>query len=129
MNPELDLTVYNLEREISEVDKEFFSALGIRYPLPLQELCYNFCTATNFSGRWVVQLETGSGKTALCFTVACNYFNKGYRVVIVNNSAELTFRDFMKAERAAKELKIDIHFVRDSMMGESLRKGITFMPF
>ena len=44
-----------------------------------------------------MQLETGSGKTALSFVIACNAHTKGLKVLLINVSEELTFRDFLKS--------------------------------
>jgi superfamily II DNA or RNA helicase len=49
------------------------------------------------AGRWLIQLETGTGKTALCFAVACKYVDIGFKVLVLNVSEELTFRDYKKA--------------------------------
>ena len=48
-----------------------------------------------------MKLETGSGKTALSFVIACNAISKGLRVLLINVSDELTFRDFKKADSGA----------------------------
>jgi hypothetical protein len=42
----------------------------------------------------MIQLETGSGKTALCFTIGCSFALKAVKTLIINSSEELTFRDF-----------------------------------
>jgi hypothetical protein len=71
--------------------------MGISRPLPMQIIAYNFCTSPELKGNCLLQLDTGSGKTALCFTVACEYVALGFKVIIINDSMELTFRDFKKA--------------------------------
>ena len=98
INPEINLENYYLQNELSDQDLSYFNYLGISSPLSLQQLCYNFCTSPELKGRWLVQLETGSGKTALSFTIASDHAARGYNVLIVNDSAELTFRDFKRAE-------------------------------
>jgi len=93
-----ELEKYRLDRDLGPLAKDYFQAVGIEAPLPLQTACYNLCTSDSLDGRWLVQLETGSGKTALCFPVACHYSCNGNKVLVVNESEELTFRDFKKAE-------------------------------
>ena len=51
-----------------------------------------------------MQLQTGTGKTSLCFALACQGVMQGLKVLIVNSSDELTFRDFQKADTASKAL-------------------------
>jgi hypothetical protein len=60
----------------------------------------------------VIQLETGCGKTALCFTIACFYVNKGIKALIVNESEELTFRDYKKALETSNSLNLQINIVQ-----------------
>ncbi len=83
-----------------------FLALGRDDPLPLQVICYNLCSSMNFEGRYVIQLETGCGKTALCFVIACYYVSRGMKALIVNDSEELTFRDYKKAQEASNQLNV-----------------------
>ena len=74
-------------------------------------MSYNLITDEAFDGKWMIQLDTGSGKTALCFTVAANYASRGYKSIIINNSDELTFRDFKKAQQAAIKVPLEVsHF-------------------
>ena len=62
-----------MQNDLQAQSKDFFGAVGIENPLPLQALCYNFCTSSSLSRRFLIQLDTGSGKTALCFTIGCFY--------------------------------------------------------
>jgi superfamily II DNA or RNA helicase len=72
-NPKLNIEQYSLQNDLEAQSKAYFSAIGIENPLPLQVLCYNFSTSSRLSGRFLIQLDTGSGKTALCFTIGCYY--------------------------------------------------------
>ena len=76
-----------------------------------------------------MQLETGSGKTALSFVIACNAYTKGLKVLLINVSEELTFRDFKKADACSRDLEIPVNFVEND--GEELRvpDGVTFLSF
>ena len=76
-----------------------------------------------------MQLETGSGKTVLSFVIACNAYTKGLKVLLINFSEELTFRDFKKAHACSWELEIPVNFLQND--GEELRltDGITFLSF
>ena len=60
----------------------------------------------------MIQLETGSGKTALCFTIASYYARKGLKAIIMNESEELTFRDYKKAEEACHNLQLQTNLVQ-----------------
>jgi superfamily II DNA or RNA helicase len=80
-------------------------------------------------GRWLVQLDTGSGKTALCFAVACFYARKGFKVLILNVSEELTFRDYKKALPTAKETEILVNFMEKVEEETLIQDGITFISF
>ncbi len=79
--------------------------------------------------RCLVQLETGSGKTALCFTIACYYASRGFKVFIVNESDELTFRDFKKVENGAKNLDFPVALYQTISMNENFAPGLFYMPF
>jgi superfamily II DNA or RNA helicase len=83
---------------LGALDGEYFKAIGIIQPLPLQILCFNFCKRGGADLRHLIQLETGQGKTALCLTIAAAFTKFGRRVLIINDSEDLTFRDFKKAE-------------------------------
>ncbi len=104
INKGFDFSGFKLDSEIYEDQKPYFLAIGIEDPLPLQVICFNFCTSGNFNGRYVIQLETGCGKTALCFTIASHYAKKGLKAIIMNESEELTFRDYKKAEETCQDL-------------------------
>ena len=108
INPGLQDDIYDLERDIDEEGRSYFKAIGIEVPLPLQAVCFNFCTSSMFKGRWLVQLDTGTGKTALCFTIACHYASLGNQVFIINVSEELTFRDFKKASQTIDSTGISV---------------------
>jgi hypothetical protein len=77
----------------------------------------------------MINLETGSGKTALCLTIACHYATTGLKVVIINDSDDLTFRDFKKAEGHCLELGVDINFIKDCTFANTIKAGVTFMSF
>ena len=106
VNSGYDLAKHRLDRDMDQQAKQYFQAMGIEVPLPLQAICYNFCSSHDLSGRWLLQLDTGSGKTALCFAVACHYAGLGFRVFVVNGSEELTFRDYKKAEACCRVLAL-----------------------
>jgi hypothetical protein len=69
-------------------------------------VAFNLCTSETLLGRWLVLLDTGSGKTALCFTIGCSFASKDYQVLIINSSDELTFRDFKLAEKSSEVTKV-----------------------
>ena len=94
-------------------DAEYFKAIGIVYPLPLQILCFNFCKNLALDSRHLIQLETGQGKTALCLAIGAFFMNDSQKVFIMNQSEDLTFRDFKKAEKCSAALKIDVVFLED----------------
>ncbi len=101
LNINFNFPINLLDREMDEFSKTLFLALGIEDPLPLQVVCINFCTSDIFQGRCVIQLETGCGKTALCYTTASYYAHIGKKGLIINESEELTFRDFKKAQEVS----------------------------
>jgi superfamily II DNA or RNA helicase len=70
------------------------------------------CTSEDFEGRHVIQLETGCGKTALCFTIACHFAKKGMKALIINESEELTFRDYKKALETSNNLNLLMNIVQ-----------------
>jgi hypothetical protein len=80
-------------------------------------------------GRWLIQLDTGTGKTALCFTIACHYANRGQRVFIINISEELTFRDFKRAQSTANMTQIPVRFIEDMHAFVGFDGGIGFTSF
>ena len=45
INPGLENDMYDLERDIDEEPRSYFKAIGIEVPLPLQAVCFNFCTS------------------------------------------------------------------------------------
>ncbi len=73
LNPSLSSELFSLDKEIDQESIGFFKGVGIEVPLPLQILCFNFCTKFASMGRWLVQLDTGTGKTALCYAIGCAY--------------------------------------------------------
>jgi superfamily II DNA or RNA helicase len=87
------------------------------------------CTSENFDGRHVIKLETGCGKTALCFTIACHYAKKGMKVLIVNESEELTFRDYKKAQETSSNLDLQISIVQRGQQIKNITDGLTFVSF
>ena len=108
LNPNLEISKMSMLKELSETDTLLFQACGISCPLPLQLMSYNLATDEAFDGKWMIQLDTGSGKTALCFTVAANYASRGFKSITINNSDELTFRDFKKAQQAAIKIPLEV---------------------
>ncbi len=92
-------------------------------------VAYNLCTSDSLIGRWLVLLDTGSGKTALCFTIGCSYASKNYKVLIINSSEELTFRDFKLAEKSSEKTKIQVNFLDGFNEAAILREGITYMSY
>ena len=44
LNPYLNSDLLDLDLEINDEAKNYFQAVGIQAPLPLQVLCFNFCT-------------------------------------------------------------------------------------
>ena len=83
----------------------------------------------NLQGRYLFQLETGSGKTALSYTIACHYACNGHRVLIVNESEELTFRDYKKAEESCKQIEIQVNFDEGKDDKILALEGITYLSF
>ena len=47
----------------------------------------------------------------MCLTIGAAFTNIGRKVLIINESEDLTFRDFKKAEMFASTLKINIAFL------------------
>jgi hypothetical protein len=92
-------------------------------------LCFNFCTSSKFQGKWLIQLDTGTGKTALCFTIACFYASQGLKVFIINISEELTFRDYKKSLLNSQTLGIPVSFVESYQPDSKINEGISFMSF
>ena len=76
-----------------------------------------------------MQLETGSGKTALSFVIACNSFFKGLKVLLINVSDELTFRDFKKADSCSKALEMPVSFLQNDGQEARIPAGITYLSF
>jgi hypothetical protein len=97
LNPSLMSELIALDKEIDKDSIGYFKAIGIEVPLPLQILCFNFCTTVAMMSRWLVRLDTGTGKTALCYAIGSAYAYQGFKVIILNGSEELTFRDYEKA--------------------------------
>ena len=52
LNPYLNSDLLDLDLEINDEAKNYFQAVGIQAPLPLQVLCFNFCTSSKFQGKW-----------------------------------------------------------------------------
>lgn len=129
INPNLECDIYDLERDVDEEAKSYFKAIGIEVPLPLQAMCFNFCTSSIFKGRWLIQLDTGTGKTALCFTVACHYASLGKKVFIIHISEELTFRDYNKARQTIDITVISVCLLEDPDADPNLFEGIAFVSF
>ena len=46
----------------------------------------------------------------MCLTIAAAFTNIGRKVLIINESEDLTFRDFKKAEKFSASLKVNIAF-------------------
>jgi superfamily II DNA or RNA helicase len=129
LNPDFSNDLAGLDSEIDHRAKNYFQAIGIEVPLPLQVLCFNFCTSNQLEGRWLIQLDTGTGKTALCFTIACYYANQGHKVLIINLSEELTFRDFKKAQSSQNITNIPVNFIENIQKFSVLMEGISFVSF
>jgi archaellum biogenesis ATPase FlaH len=92
-------------------------------------VAFNLCTSEALLGRWLVLLDTGSGKTALCFTIACSFASKNHQVLIINSSDELTFRDFKLAEKSSRVTQILVNFIDGSNDIVVLREGITYLSY
>ena len=43
-NPDLDLSSFDLTRELDQTGKDYFMAVGISYPLAIQVISYNMST-------------------------------------------------------------------------------------
>ena len=52
-------------------------AAGIQAPLPIQIMCYNYSTTYDSQTHFLIQLDTGMGKTALCLAVAHHFALSG----------------------------------------------------
>jgi superfamily II DNA or RNA helicase len=65
--------------------------------LPIQNLAFQLCTNFAADEKNFLQYQTGQGKTALCLAIACYLNQLGRRVFIINDSQELTFRDYKKS--------------------------------
>jgi Mrp family chromosome partitioning ATPase len=74
-------------------------------------LCYIIDQVITTSSIYTITAKTGSGKTALCFTIACSFATRGLKVMIVNQSEELTFRDFKKAEKSCGAMEVAVSFL------------------
>jgi hypothetical protein len=53
-NKKINLVEYNLENELDPLSKTYFASVGIDNPLPLQIICFNFCTSSNLNGRHMI---------------------------------------------------------------------------
>ena len=62
----------------------------------------------------------------MCFTLGCAFSTQGLKVCIVNQSEELTFRDFKKAEKPGSYLNIKVGFVVSSDEKILAKEGITY---
>ena len=114
LNPALIGDLGHLDRELDSQSAAYFRALGIASLTPQQTLGYNFFRTARSSSKWVMQLQTGTGKTSLCFALACQGFIQGLKVLIVNSSDELTFRDFQKADTASKALEVPVNLIQEA---------------
>jgi hypothetical protein len=77
--------------------------------------------------RYFFQLDTGQGKTALCYLLALRIvLEKRTRVFIVNKSKDLTFRDYRKAYRLAKNLNVRVILLEGVHELDKLLPGIHF---
>jgi hypothetical protein len=78
--------------------------------------------------RSFFQLDTGQGKTALCYLIALRFVQvKGKSVFIVNKSDDLTFRDFKKAYSLSQAQDVRVTMVKDSAVLDKMKVGIHFM--
>ena len=100
-----------IAEELQGQDLDIFKGIGIIRPLPLQTLSFNYCKHQIGKGKFLLALETGQGKTALCLAVGCMAVKNGANVWIINVSPELTFRDFKKAEECSQKLNVFINFI------------------
>lgn len=79
--------------------------------------------------RHLIQLETGQGKTALCLAIGAFFINDCQKVFIMNQSEDLTFRDFKKAEKCSAALKIDVVFLEDFPDSSVIHDGIIYLSY
>jgi hypothetical protein len=111
MQCEFDFSV--IAEELQGHDLDIFKGIGIIRPLPLQTLSFNYCKHQIGKSKFLLALETGQGKTALCLAVGCMAAKNGATVCIINASPDLTFRDYKKAEECSKRLNVVINFIQD----------------
>jgi hypothetical protein len=77
--------------------------------LPAQHILLKFTRPEFRNPRYFFQLDTGQGKTALCYLIALRIvLEKRRKVFIVNKSKDLTFRDYKKAYNAAKDIDVAV---------------------
>ena len=77
----------------------------------MQILAYNFCKLRLGKEKFLLSLDTGQGKTALCLAVGCLAAEQGFSVYIVNGSSDLTFRDYKKAEDCNLKFNFPVNFI------------------
>jgi hypothetical protein len=77
----------------------------------------------------MIKLETGSGKTALCFTIGCSFASKAIKTLIINSSEELTFRDFKQAEKSCEVANIQVNFLDKYDSKATLMEGLTYLSY
>jgi hypothetical protein len=74
-------------------------------------------------------LDTGSGKTALCYTLGCTFASQGLKTLIINSSDELTFRDFKQAEKTFASHQLSVNFVDESFVLEDFLDGLSYLSY
>ncbi len=77
--------------------------------MPAQHILLKFTRPECKNTRYFFQLDTGQGKTALCYLIALRIvLEKRRKVFIVNKSKDLTFRDYKKAYTVAKDVDVRV---------------------
>jgi len=60
-------------------------------------VAFRLCLEGLVQGQHYFRYQTGQGKTALCIGIAVAKARQGSCVVVLNESLDLTFRDYKKA--------------------------------
>ncbi len=96
--------------------------------MPAQHILLKFTRPEFKNPRYFFQLDTGQGKTALCYLIALRIvLEKRKKVFIVNKSNDLTFRDYKKAYIVAKDVDVRVNMLDKVQDITKLDAGIFFI--
>ena len=102
-NSLVKLSEEDLCSPLTKSDQELLAIVHLSNLFPSQQLLYKHALSrikrSKFGYRTYYKLDTGYGKTLLCFLLAManSLHNKMHVNLVVNSSEELTLRDFSKA--------------------------------